>query len=87
MKFKIRAKKVEFIANGFESFGKSKEHIKMQRSPFDIIGFFDFEEFYQADFDDEFEMIFDVKTEGSHIKCVISKIMSVSRLQEGEDML
>lgn len=87
LKFKIRAKKVEFIANGFESFGKSKEHIKMQRSPFDIIGFFDFETFYQADFDDEFEMIFDVKTEGSVIKCIISKIMTTSRLHEDVDML
>lgn len=73
----VRADKEEWLSFGFETFGKSNEHLKMRSSKAEFIGFFKFEEFYRLDLNEVFEMTMSARLDQNQIKFIIEKVRKI----------
>lgn len=78
LRFRILDLKENYLFYGFQNFGKEYEHLKFKSNETEIIGFFDFVEFYNSDLDDRFEMILAAKLEHNKLKYIIEKVRKLN---------
>lgn len=86
-KISITDTKENFLNHGFAHFGRAHEHVKLQKRDVEIIGFFDFEDFYHAELSQTYRFVMNVKSEDGKIKCVIDRVSKIDDVQTDETMI